>query len=77
MEVYMLDGYYDLDDVQGQKFSDNRKRLLAMKAALELAKASAGASAGQANDNKLKLDLRHAAEGIENLADAIQRALDK
>ena len=73
----MLEGYYDLDGEKGPNVAINRKRLLAMQAALEFAKASAGASAGQANDSKLKLDLRHAADGIESLADAIQRALDK
>ncbi|MBK4770988.1 MAG: hypothetical protein FT726_15265 [Pantoea sp. Morm] len=73
----MLEGYYDLDGERGTNVATNRKRLLAMQAALEIAKASAGAAAGQANDSKLKFDLRHATEAIESLADAIQKALDK
>ncbi|CNF14081.1 hypothetical protein N4227_05215 [Yersinia enterocolitica] len=70
----MLDGYYDLDGAVGESVSANRKRLLAMQAALEIAKASAGSS-DAANGARVGADLTDAAEHISALADAIQKAM--
>lgn len=71
----MLDGYYDLDGTKGEKVATQRKRLLAVKAAVEIAKASAGSSDNAAGA-RVGEDMKAAAAEIENLADAIQRALD-
>ena len=67
----MLDSYY------GTGISrDQRQRLLAVQAALEIAKASVGnfhaSTASRADD-----DLKNVAKEISGLADAIQAALDK
>ncbi|ADW73417.1 hypothetical protein Rahaq_1799 [Rahnella aceris] len=56
---------------------DQLKRLVAVNAALEIAKASVGSSAGADSISKAKHDLKNVAEGIEELADAIQAALGK
>lgn len=68
----MLEGYFGKDTS-----ADKHKRLLAVSAALEIAKASVGSSAGDANINKSKADLKHVAECVDLLANAIQAALDK
>ncbi|MCK8543172.1 hypothetical protein [Yersinia ruckeri] len=71
----MLDGYYDLDGETGKSVATNRKRLLAMQAALEIAKASAGSS-DAANGARVGVDLTDTAENIGSLADAIQKAME-
>lgn len=73
----MLQGYYDWDESTQGDPATKRKRLLAVQAAMEIAKASAGAAGGDAGANKLKHDLVHAANTVSSLADAIQEALDK
>jgi len=73
----MLQGYYDWDESTKGDPAAKRKRLMAVQAALEIAKASAGAAGGDAGVNKLKFDLSHAAIHVSTLADAIQAALDK
>lgn len=72
----MLQGYYDWDETTGSDPAAKRKRLMAVQAALEIAKASAGAAGGDAGVNKLKHDLLHATNHVRALADAIQAALD-
>lgn len=72
----MLEGYFDLDGVSGPQVAENRKRLLAVQAALEIAKASVSANTADSNDAKAKWDLAHVAGGIEALADAIQASLE-
>jgi len=52
------------------------RRVLAVAAALEIAKVSASAS-GRAHSDKVADDLRYAAQHIENLADAILTAIEK
>lgn len=72
----MLDGYFDLDGLTGPEVKEKFKRLLAVKAALEFAKASAESADASAH-SRVNDDLRYAAENLELLADAIQKALDK
>lgn len=67
----MLDGYYGVPDLGATK--EEYQRLLAVKAALEIAKASASSSA--ANGGSMYNDLSFAKESISGLADAIQAAL--
>jgi hypothetical protein len=66
----MLDNYFGLDYTDEQK-----KRLLAVQAALEIVVASVSASTGYDGKEKLERDLKHATENISSLADAIQTAL--
>lgn len=72
----MLEGYFDLDGVKGPQVAENRKRLLAVQAALEIAKASASSAAGESSGGTMYHDLSQAAELVETLADAIQGALE-
>lgn len=71
----MLDGYFDLDGSTGNELKEKHKRLLAVKAALEIAKASAS-SATATSGSSMYNDIVHAKEQIEGLADAIQDALE-
>lgn len=73
----MLQGYFDWDETTGTDPALKRKRLMAVQAALDIAKASASAASGDAGINKLKYDLTYAASHVSDLADAIQAALDK
>lgn len=70
----MLQGYYNSTD--GRVSDENHKRILAMNAALELAKASASASIALARGDKVACDLTNAAKEIANLASAIQSFMD-
>ncbi|PTA75386.1 hypothetical protein [Serratia sp. Nf2] len=72
----MLDGYFDLDGDTGVKVAKNRKRLLAVQAALEIAKNSVG-NAHQAVYSRADDDLSNVAKEVANLADAIQAALEE
>ncbi|EON3378126.1 TPA: hypothetical protein ACODIZ_002904 [Salmonella enterica subsp. enterica serovar Newport] len=72
----MLDGYFNLDGDSGEEFISKRKRLLAVQAALEIAKQSVGNS-HQSTVSRVNEDLSKTADGIEKLADAIQSALEK
>lgn len=67
----MLDGYFGIDYTDEQK-----QRLLAVQAAVEITLASAGASSANPRHDELHDDLKYAAEGIGPLADAIQAALE-
>lgn len=64
----MLDGYFGLMDPGVTK--EEHQRLLAVKAALEIAKASASAGNGVMHS-----DLDQATDRIAKLANAIQEAL--
>lgn len=70
----MLQGYYNSTD--GRVSDENHKRILAMNAALEIAKASASASTALARGDKVECDLKSAAEEIATLASAIQSFMD-
>ncbi len=76
METVMLDGYFDLDGLSGQEMKDKNKRLLAVKAALEIAKASV-ASSDAAAHSRVNDDIQYVADGLEVLVDAIQNVLSK
>ncbi|HCU0428836.1 hypothetical protein I5Q42_06285 [Serratia marcescens] len=65
----MLEGYTI-------KTTDDRERLLAVQAALEIAKASVG-SVGASSQSKVAADLKAVANEISGLADAIQGAIAK
>ncbi|HBI08780.1 hypothetical protein [Franconibacter pulveris] len=67
----MLENYY------GERATDEqRKRQLAVAAALEIAKASVGAGNG-ISGARTEYDLQSVAKEIAPLADAIQAALEK
>jgi hypothetical protein len=69
----MLDNYFGSAGVN----REDKQRLLAVQAALEIAKASAGASSANTRTDKVEEDLKNTAEKIGVLADAIQAALAK
>ncbi|WP_144815126.1 hypothetical protein [Enterobacter sp. DE0047] len=60
----------------GLKSTPEQKRLVAVEAALEIAKASVG-STGAGTNSKVAADLKAVANEISGLADAIQAALEK
>lgn len=66
----MLDGYFNSTDSR-----ESKRRLLAVQAALEIAKASAGAAGANARTDKVEEDLRNVTKELKNLADAIQEVL--
>ena len=65
----MLDGYFDYDSLTGQALIERRKRLLAVQAALEIAKSN---NASQHIVN----DMEAIKSYISDVADAIQAALE-
>lgn len=65
----MLDGYHT-------ESRDEKNRMLAVQAALEIAKASVG-STGAGTQSKVSADLKAVANAIDDLADAIQNAISK
>lgn len=75
--IVMLENYFDKSSKTEQEAIQKNQRLLAVQAALEIAKASAGASGANARTDKVEEDLKFAAEKIGPLADAIQQALAK
>lgn len=64
-----------LKDYFSQHTSEQERRLLAVEAALEIAKASVSASTSYSGI-KSQADLKNVAAEISNLADAIQEALE-
>ncbi|EPB4501067.1 hypothetical protein [Yersinia enterocolitica] len=68
----MLDNYFGPGTIPTDA---QKKRLLAVQAALEIAKASANAAGANARTDKVEEDLKHASKGVAGLADAIQAAL--
>lgn len=69
----MLENYFGTAGVE----KDDRQRLLAVQAALEIIKASAGASGANARTDKVEQDTEYAAKRVGPLADAIQAAIEK
>ncbi|NKG32105.1 hypothetical protein FVB43_18930 [Erwinia rhapontici] len=65
----MLDNYYTPSEG-----AEKKQRLLAVQAALEIAKASVGSS-NAASLSRVDDDLKAVASGINSLANAIQHAL--
>lgn len=72
-EVVMLEKYLVLG---GFNTTPEQKRVIAVNAALEIAKASVGNWNASAY-SKVDDDLQHVAKEISNLADAIQAAIEK
>lgn len=70
----MLEKYFGSDL---QSSPDQKKRLLAVQAALEIAKSSASSSTAANRVDKVEYDLKSTAAEVEALADAIQKALGK
>ncbi|WP_122095696.1 hypothetical protein [Rahnella sp. Larv3_ips] len=66
----MLEGYYPTGESR-----ENKQRLLAVQAALEIVKASAGSAGANARTDKVEEDLKYASKELKNFADAIQAAL--
>lgn len=70
----MLEGYTKLEDESGDVYVARQKRLLAVQAALEIAKSSVG-STGAGTQSKVAADLKAVSSEINALADAIQEAM--
>lgn len=71
--IDMLDNYFR----NGMSMTDKKtQRLLAVQAALEIAKNSVGSTGGAAH-SRVDQDLESVTEKVEALADAIQAALSK
>ncbi|MEN4524399.1 hypothetical protein [Pantoea agglomerans] len=68
----MLENYFGTMGVEKVK----NQRLLAVQAALEIIKASAGASGANSRTDKVEEDADYAAKRVGPLADAIQAALN-
>lgn len=68
----MLENYYKSGTI---KTDDETKRLIAVQAALEIAKASVSANTADSNNSKALWDLKHVTQEINALADSIQAAL--
>lgn len=71
----MLEGYFDLDGATGADAVENKKRLLAVQAALEIAKAAVSSSTANSGIRS-QMDLRNVSQEVATLADAIQDALE-
>lgn len=71
----MLQNYFF--DNNGLKQPDEVKREKAVAAALEIARASAGATTQRSASDKVDDDLKYAARSVAVLADAIEAALLK
>lgn len=56
---------------------DEVNRLIAVRAALEIAKASISSATGSSGAQKCAVDMKQVAEQIGSLADAIQAAIHK
>ncbi|CNE57202.1 hypothetical protein QVN42_04045 [Yersinia nurmii] len=67
----MLDNYFGSGNIPSDQ---QKQRLLAVQAALEIIKQSVGASEGAAY-SRVNDDMKHAVEWLAPLADAIQQAL--
>ncbi|WP_409248080.1 hypothetical protein [Enterobacter hormaechei] len=69
----MLYKYFERD---GLKDEEKHKRMIAVSAALEVAKASVSASNSDAGLRKVECDLQYVSSSVNELADAIQRAIE-
>lgn len=67
----MLDNYLQ---TAGGKTTPEEKRLIALNAALELAKAALGASSANTHSTRIADSLQGIAKNIDKLVDAIQEA---
>ncbi|TKI03565.1 hypothetical protein [Martelella alba] len=71
----MLEDYFAGSSRTEEEARTKHQRLLAVQAALEIAKASAGSS-DACTGSKVEIDMRDAGEQVTILADAIQAALE-
>ncbi|MGA6630299.1 hypothetical protein ACPEGE_29200 [Klebsiella sp. K792] len=65
----MLENYLNTENKE-------TRRLIAVRAALEIIKESVSASTGYDGKDKLERDIKHASENLSTLVDAIQAALE-
>lgn len=72
----MLEDYFRNSCKSEEEAIQKTQRLLAVQAALEIAKATVG-SPSSAAGSKTDRELKFVAEGVSKLADAIQDALNK
>ncbi|MBZ6385519.1 MULTISPECIES: hypothetical protein [Pantoea] len=72
----MFKDYFFRDNATVEEETERHKRIIAMEAAYEIAKASVG-SVGAGTQSKVAADLKAVASSIDELADAIQAALEK
>ncbi|MDM3316927.1 hypothetical protein OGV94_01340 [Citrobacter sp. Ce006] len=70
----MLENYFDKASKTEEEAIQKSQRLLAVQAALEIAKASVGSS-DAATACKTDVELKYVSEHVSELADAIQEAL--
>lgn len=70
--IVMLTNYYENGLIST---TEQEKRLIAVQAALEIAKASVSANTADSNNSKTLWDMKHVAQEINALADSIQAAL--
>jgi hypothetical protein len=68
----MLENYFKYGAITTD---EKTQRLLAVQAALEIAKASVAANTADSNNSKAVWDMKHVAQEISALADSIQAAL--
>ncbi|MBS0852760.1 hypothetical protein JK158_13340 [Enterobacter sp. JGM127] len=71
----MIIGYHKAND--GRITDEQHQRVMAVDAALEIAKALVSGSNASANPHPAKTALKDIAEQIDTLADAIQAAINK
>ena len=73
----MLENYYPSGGVGNPSgvTREQKQRLIAVQAALEIAKASVSATSAITYSSRVRDDLNNVAEGVDKLADAIQEAL--
>lgn len=70
----MLQGYFK--SIDGRVSDEQHKRIIAMNAALEIAKASAAAQTACIRSDKVEKDLKYAAQEVATLAKVIQAYMD-
>ncbi|MBJ9640710.1 hypothetical protein I5520_01695 [Citrobacter sp. FDAARGOS_156] len=73
----MLEGYFNNTAKNSEDAIAKSQRLLAVQAAMEIVKASVSATTSYTGRDKLGKELDFAKDKVSELADAIQKALDK
>lgn len=76
-EVVMLENYYPAGLGAKPVTAEERQRLAAVQAALKIAEACVTASSANTNSSRVLDSLDGVAKSIDNLADAIQAAINK
>jgi len=73
----MLENYYATGLGAKPTTSEERQRLAAVQAALQIAEASVSASSANTNSTRVQDSLDAVAKSVDKLADAIQAAITK